>query len=300
MSGENITILTPAYNRAERLEKLYCSLKEQTLSGFVWLIVDDGSKDNTAELVKVWQEEGAVPIEYIHKENGGKHTALNLGITRIKSELTFIVDSDDYLPSDAIELIMNYHDKYREKKLENRLCGYSFLRYYSDGTVNTAYFPENEKIDTYLQVRINGGIGGDKAEVFYTEIIKKYPFPVFQGEKFLPEDVVWMQMSEKYNMVHINECVYYCDYLEGGLTKTGRRMKIKSPKGMCLRSKIYLNNEKVCLKVKIKMMLLYIIYGRTSGEKWISLYREVQCKGLYALSFLPGMALFVFWKLKYK
>ena len=300
MSGESITILTPAYNRAERLEKLYWSLREQTLSGFKWLIIDDGSKDNTAELVGAWQEETRVPIEYIYKENGGKHTALNLGIARIKSELTFIVDSDDYLPSNAIEIIMNYHNEYREKKLKSSLCGYSFLRYYSNGQVNTAYFPENERIDSYLQVRINGDIGGDKAEVLYTEILKKYPFPVFSGEKFLPEDVVWMRMSEKYNMVHINECIYYCDYLEGGLTKTGRRMKIKSPKGMCLRSKIYLNNEEVRLKVKVKMMFLYIIYGHASGESWISLCREVQCKGLYALSFLPGIVLSFLWKLKYK
>ncbi len=300
MSGEYITILTPAYNREERMEKLYCSLKEQTLKVFQWLIIDDGSEDNTAQTVKIWQEEGKIPIEYIYKENGGKHTALNLGISLIESELTFIVDSDDYLPSDAISIIMDYHNKYSERKNKDRLCGYSFLRYYSDGKVNTAYFPEDEKVDSYLQVRINGGIGGDKAEVFYTEALKKFPFPVFRGEKFLPEDLVWMQMSEEYNMVHINQCVYYCDYLEGGLTRTGRKMKIRSPKGMCLRSKIYLDNKDVRLKVKIKMMILYIIYGHEAGEGWRTLCQGVRYKGLYVFSLLPGIAAYWLWKIKYK
>ena len=229
---EKITVITPTYNRGDMLERLYRSLLGQTAKDFCWLVVDDGSGDGTEALVKRWSEENKIKICYQKQENGGKHRALNAGIRRIESPLTFIVDSDDYLPEDSIRIILEYHNKFAGTP---GICGYSFLRFYSNGEVNTAYFPINEEIDTYLKVRINGGIGGDKAEVFFTDVLKEYPFPEFRGEKFMPEDTVWMMMSEKYAMVHINECVYISDYLEGGLTRSGRRMKIYSPKGMMLR-----------------------------------------------------------------
>lgn len=287
---ELITIITPTYNREKYLEKLYVSLKEQTCKSFRWILVDDGSTDNTKQLVNGYiSEKNDFKIQYIYQDNGGKHTALNRAIDLVETELIFIVDSDDYLPEDSIQKIVQYHDKYKEQKEVYSLCGYSFLRCHADGSVNTAYFSENEMIDSYRNVRINGNIGGDKAEVFYTDILKKYPFPFFEGERFLPEDIVWMQMSGPYNMVHINENIYTCDYLDEGLTKTGRKMKIKSPRGMVLRSKIYLNDKDVCLKVKIKMMLLYIIYGKYAEINNESLYSEINNKLLYIILYIPAV-----------
>lgn len=288
-----ITILTPTYNRKKTLGKLYSSLLKQTEKDFSWFIVDDGSTDGTEELVEEWKREKEIDIFYQRQENGGKHRALNAGIKEIKSCLTFIVDSDDYLPEDSIRIILEYHGRYADTP---EICGYSFLRFYSDGKVNTAYFPQNEEIDTFLQVRINGGIGGDKAEVFFTDLLKQYPFPEFPGEKFLPEDIVWMRMSEKYRMVHINECVYICDYLEGGLTKSGRRMKARSPKGMMLRSKIYLENEEVCFKVKIKMQVLYIIYSRFAGISRKEAAAGLSKKGLFYLLYLPSIIIQKKWE----
>ncbi|MCM1143988.1 MAG: glycosyltransferase family 2 protein [Blautia sp.] len=290
-----ITIITPTYNRAKLLPKLYQSLLEQTNHDFEWMVIDDGSQDDTKELMRSYLEEGAIKVSYEKQANAGKHTALNRGIAQITSELTFIVDSDDYLPPDAVDIILSYHRQYRRTP---NLCGYSFLRCHADGQVNTAYFPEDEKIDTYLAVRINGNIGGDKAEVFYTDILKQYPFPVYEGEKYMPEDVVWMRMSGPYQMVHINQNVYICDYLDGGLTRTGRKMKILSPRGMMLRSQVYLENKDVCLKVKCKMMLLYQIYGRFAGVGNGKLWAGVRNKGLWLLSYLPGALLYSMWKKK--
>lgn len=291
-----ITIITPTYNRADLLSKLYKSLSEQTNQDFEWLVVDDGSRDRTEEVVQGFILEGVVKISYEKQDNAGKHTALNRGIARITSELTFIVDSDDHLPPDAVDVILSYHRKYRGTP---NLCGYSFLRCHSDGRVNTAYFPENEKIDTYLEVRINGNIGGDKAEVFYTELLKQYPFPVYEGEKYMPEDVVWMRMSGPYQMVHINRNIYICDYLEGGLTQTGRRMKIHSPRGMMLRSRIYLENKDTCLKVKVKMMLLYIIYGHFAGLSGKELRAGVGHRLLWLVCYPPALLLYRIWKKNY-
>lgn len=294
-----LTILTPAYNRAQLLPGLYESLLCQTNRDFEWFVMDDGSEDETGSLIGQYRAEGKLKIIYEKQENGGKHRALNRAIQQIDSELTFIVDSDDYLPANAVEIILSYHAKYADKKDAEKLCGYSFLRCHSDGRVNTAYFPEDEKIDTYLAVRINGNIGGDKAEVFFTDILKQYPFPEYEGEKYMPEDVVWMRMSGPYRMVHINQNVYICDYLEGGLTNTGRRMKIHSPKGMVLRSKIYLDSNEVCLRVKIKMMLLYIIYGHFAQYTNKKLFGEVKEKVLWLSCFLPGVVLYKKWRREY-
>lgn len=289
---KSITILTPTYNRAAYLPRLFESLKAQTNRDFLWLVVDDGSEDDTENLIASYGQQG-VELRYIRQENGGKHTALNRGIAEIQSELTFIVDSDDYLPENAVETVPAYHEKYRGTP---GLCGYSFLRCHGDGRVNTAYFPSDELIGSYAQVRINGGIGGDKAEVFYTEILKKYPFPVFSGEKFMPEDTVWMQMSGPYQMVHMNKNIYYCDYLEGGLTNTGRRMKVHSPRGMILRSKVYLDDPAIRMKVKVKMMLLYQVYGRFAGLSARELRRDTGEKALWYLCKAPAFIIWLVWR----
>ena len=293
---KKITILTPSYNRAHTLPALYESLLKQDTDVFEWLVVDDGSTDATRKLVEGWQGEGKISIRYLHKQNGGKHTALNEGIRLIESELTFIVDSDDWLPENAVEIILQYHEKYREME---GLCGYSFLRFYPDGKVNDAFYPQDEWIDTYINARINAGIAGDKAEVFFTDVLKRYPFPVYEGEKFVPEDLVWVQMSGPYKMVHINRCVYISDYLEGGLTRSGKRMKIHSPKAMTERARLYLNDESVNKKTKCKMILLYVIYGHFAQYSEKKLANDLNRKVWYIAGFVPGTVLYLVWKYKY-
>ena len=293
-----LTILTPTYNRSTTLPRLFESLKEQTVQSFVWMVVDDGSQDGTGELVEGWKKEAEFPLICLYQENGGKHSALNRGISRIETELTYIVDSDDYLPDDAVEIILNYHEKYREAE---GLCGYSFLRCYPDGRVNEACFPEDEKTDTYINARINGGIAGDKAEVFYTRILKQFPFPVYEGEKFVPEDLIWVQMSGPYRMVHINRCTYISEYLEGGLTRSGKRMKIKAPRAMTERARIYLNHPEVNGKTKCKMALLYVIYGHFAGCSGRQLMEGLnsRSRGWYAAGYVPGTILYLLWRRKY-
>lgn len=293
---KKITILTPAYNRAHTLPVLYESLLKQTVDDFEWLLVDDGSTDETQKLAESWKKEGRLAMQYLYKSNGGKHTALNEGIRRITSELTFVVDSDDWLPGDAVEIILKFHEKYKGMK---GLCGYSFLRFYPDGRVNDSLYPKDEWIDTYVNARINAGIAGDKAEVFYTEILKQYPFPVYEGEKFVPEDLIWVQMSGPWKMVHINQCVYISEYLEGGLTRSGKRMKIHSPKAMTERARIYLNEDTVNLKTKCKMCLLYIIYGHFAGFRERELVDGLKQKLWYAAGLIPGMLLFFLWRCRY-
>ena len=299
-----LTILTPTYNRQKCLPRLYNSLLAQSNRDFQWLVIDDGSTDRTKQMVAGWIAERKIDIVYARKANGGKHTALNYGISMTDDPLLFIVDSDDYLKENAVEVIKAYAEKYSGRKAELKLCGYSFLRAYSDGTINSIRFPGNDIVDTYRNERINRKDTGDKAEVYYTDVLKKYPFPVFAGEKFLPEDTVWIRMSGPYQMVHVNQVIYICDYLEGGLTKTGRYMKVHSPYGMMCRSAAYLNDGGVIVSVRMKMLLLYVIYEYFAGKKE---NRNVPSeeygikKGVvYRLLKIPGFAFYLRWCYKYK
>ena len=319
---ENIvTILTPTYNRRGRLPRLYESLLQQTQKNFEWLIVDDGSTDDTEEEISSWVRENKLCIRYIWKENGGKHTALNRGIREVRTPLTFIVDSDDWLSKDAVETVQDYYEHYcgregadwnRENEASNRLCGFSFLRVGSDGKVNGGKFPVDDHIGTYCDERINAGLLGDKAEVYLTGILQQYPFPVFSGEKFLPEDAIWIRMSGPYQMVHANRRIYICDYLDGGLTKTGRYMKVYSPFGMMYRSAMYLSDHGVCFRARVKMMLLYHIYSGFARERlekgsieeaeYLDFLQRcaVRKNWLYWLLLLPGRMIYYRWRKTYR
>ncbi len=251
-----ITILTPTYNRAYTLKKLYNSLIEQEENNFEWLIIDDGSNDNTKDIVDNFIREEKIKISYYYQKNGGKHRALNKGIELINSELTFIVDSDDYLSKDAIKKINFYYNKYINQK---EICGFSFLRMYDNNEVIGDKYHYNEKIDNYLKCRVNENILGDKAEVFYTQILKEYKFPEFKNERFLSEDVVWIEIAKKYNMVYINYPIYYTEYLNDGLSKNDKKMKFQSPIGSALRGK-KLMYRKIKFKVNLKGAIIYDCY----------------------------------------
>ena len=286
-----ITVLTPTYNRVDDLKKLYKSLINQTNKEFIWFIIDDGSIDNTEQIVADWKKQKKIQINYMKKENGGKHKAINYAIKNIKTELTFIVDSDDYLTNQAIEIIYKYHDKYKNYI---RLCGYSFLRMYPDGKINDKEFPEEEMIGSYIDIRINKDIGGDKAEVWYTQCLREYPFQEFDGEKFLGEDIVWIDMALKYMMVHINIPIYIGDYLQDGLTKNRRLNNIKSPNGCVERAKRLMYKE--CnLKTRIKGALQYTIYSKFANKK--GYIRSIEENTLLvSLFYIPATLLYLKWK----
>lgn len=287
-----VTVLTPTFNRGGRLQSLWNSLQKQTVKDFEWLVVDDGSTDGTKDLITQLQEKSDFPIRYIYKSNGGKHTALNVGIQTICSELTFIVDSDDCVTDDAVESILKIHKKYRS---QNNICGYAFLRAFPDGKVNGKKFDVNEKIGSYIDVRVNGDdTGADKAEVFKTHCLKEFPFPEYPNEKFLGEDLVWVRMARKYEMVHINKAIYVGNYLEDGLTNNRRKHNIASPIGCMHRAEEFMESD-LKTRYRIKGGLQYIVYGRFAGVKVVDLIRKSRHKVLATVCTPGGLFLHSRW-----
>ena len=287
-----ITVLTPTFNRGGGLQSLWDSLQKQTVKEFEWLVVDDGSIDGTKNLITKLQEKSDFPIRYIYKSNGGKHTALNVGIQTICSELIFIVDSDDCVTDDAVESILKIHKKYRS---QNNICGYAFLRAFPDGKVNGKKFDVNEKIGSYIDVRVNGDdTGADKAEVFKTHCLKEFPFPEYPNEKFLGEDLVWVRMARKYEMVHINKAIYVGNYLEDGLTNNRRKHNIASPIGCMHRAEEFMESD-LKTRYRIKGGLQYIVYGRFAGVKVVDLIRKSRHKVLATVCTPGGLFLHSRW-----
>ena len=223
-----LTVFTPTYNRAYIIENLYRSLQRQTCHDFEWLVVDDGSSDNTEELFHAWQqEENPFPIRYFRQENGGKHRAINQGLELAEGELFFTVDSDDYLTEDALEKIICWE---AELPKQEKYCGFAGnLGTAPDVTPNsifeTAYF-DGTALDRY------GTVDGERAMVFYTEIHRKYTYPEFAGEKFMTEAVAWNRMAhDGYKMRFYNDIIWIYEYKEDGLTKAGSKLFLNNPKG---------------------------------------------------------------------
>ena len=295
---KTLAILTPAYNRAYIITKLYESLARQTCDDFTWYIIDDGSTDETEETVKSFSNE-QFNIVYVKKTNGGKHTALNEGLNLIQEELTFIVDSDDYLSDDAVETVVNDWSKYRK---DSTISGLSYYKLYTNGKiVGTQYGHSADFVDTYTNVRVNNAVTGDKAEVYRTDILRAHPFPVFAGEKFLSEAIVWNAISKSgYSLVFISKGIYFCEYLPDGLTSSGRKYRLQNPLGTMEHAKSFLY-RKVRFKYRMKYMLLYTAtrpFAKMSIKE--AFVRLKEYKASFIVCLVPGSLLAYYWKKKYK
>ena len=260
-----VTVFTTTYNRAHLLEHLYESLLTQTNKNFEWLVVDDGSTDNTEELFREWIKEKSFPVRYIKQANGGKHRAINKGVKEANGELFFIVDSDDQLTCDAIDVICSTCNK-------NSIKGAGLCYRKCDITKNKvlgASFPKEGLVASSLELTYRYNILGDKAEIFYTSVLKEFPFPEFVGEKFVPESLVWNRIALKYKMVCYNKPIYLCEYLNDGLSSQFSRLRKENPRAYSLYYKeVFIGkyttfNERLKALIRCAQCCLYILILRT-------------------------------------
>lgn len=254
-----ISILTPTYNRGKLLLTLYESLRNLTFKDFEWLIVDDGSEDDTENYASSWiaynTENSEFSIRYIKKCNGGKHTAVNLGVQEANGELILILDSDDTLPSDSLATIVQYYGQCKSYKDCAGVCG---LMAHHDGTLIGTGFPKEPMYESSLHFRYKDKITvtGDLLEVYKTSVMREFPFPEIINEKFCPESLVWNRIAEKYKLLCFNKVIYYRDYLEDGLTSKIVRIRMKSPIASTMTYAEMLDYD-ISLKWKVKSAINY-------------------------------------------
>ena len=230
-----LTVFTPAYNRAHTLPRTYESLCQQKCKDFIWLIVDDGSQDNTAELVRLWQaRDNGFEIRYIYKENGGMHTAHNTAYEHIDTELNTCIDSDDKLAPDAVEKILRKWDQVKDQGY----AGIIGLDADFEGKIIGKGFPEGLTETTVVGYYAAGG-SGDKKLVYRTDIINQYPpYPVFEGEKYVSLAYKYRLIDQTYKMAVLDEVLCNVEYLPDGSSGTMWKQYLKNPRGFAFWRKI--------------------------------------------------------------
>jgi len=222
-----ITVYTPTYNRGYCLNKLYESLLRQTNKNFDWLIVDDGSIDNTKELVMSWIKDNKIDIKYIYQENAGKMHALNVAYERINAELNVCVDSDDFLVDEAIDLILTKWKAIRDNK---QLAGLVGLDRFEDGKLVGTNFPENIKTAKYREFETKYNIKGDKKFVYRTDIVHDTAkYPMIDGEKFPALGYLYRLIDQNYDLYLLNTVLCVVEYLDDGISKNKFTQFKKSP-----------------------------------------------------------------------
>lgn len=235
-----VFIFTPTYNRVENLKKLYESLRKQTCKEFIWLIVDDGSNDGTEFYIRQLQSENIFDIVYLKKENGGKHTAYNLALDYMGGEgWHMVVDSDDWLDSTAVECIIKDISSLQAGKLGVVYPKYSL-------TEELRWLPEKVTEVNIPDIKLKYGISVETAILIRNSLIGNIRFPFFEGEKFLSEEIFYIELAKLGSFKVSSSKIYYYEYLQSGLTKNLFRLWLQNPNGVFLllksREEFVMNN----------------------------------------------------------
>ena len=279
-----ITVFTPAYNRAHTLPRTLESLKNQNNKSFKWLIIDDGSTDNTKELVNQWlKEDYGFEIKYIYKENGGMHTAHNEAYRNIDTELNVCIDSDDCLADDAINKILTFWDSHEHENyagiigLDSDLSGKIIGKDFDD-------LKETTLSGYYAQ-----GGNGDKKLVYRTDIINKYPeYPVFEGEKYVGLNYKYILVDQDYKLLVLNDILCNVEYQQDGSSNSMWKQYYRNPKGFAFLRKFYMQYN-TSFKRNIMDAIHYVSSSKLAGNKH---YIKESPKKLLTIIMIPFGYLF--------
>lgn len=269
-----LTIFTPTYNRGYILPKLYESLCQQTSNDFVWLVIDDGSTDNTKVLFDKWVQEDYIKINYVYQDNAGKMFAHNRAVMMAETELFMCVDSDDLLSSPTaiednlkfwtLQKSQNFYGIISLEKVSGvisykRICGMSSNK---NPLYNNKQFPASLYCSSLMGL-YESGFSGDTTLMFITEVLKKYPFPEIEGEKFIPESISYDKIDQKYKLILFPYYSQLCEYRSDGYTQNMLSWILKYPRGMRMS---YNQNVELKKNTRIKDEIRYIALSLLIGD----------------------------------
>lgn len=252
-----LTVFTPAYNRADLLPRCYESMKRQTRKDFIWMVIDDGSTDNTEALVKGWIADTVdFTVEYYRKENGGLHTAYNEAIAHIETPLCVCIDSDDFMPDDAVEKILGFW----AEKGSDKVAGIVGLDFDLEGKCIGDPLPEQETVNLIdLLIGKYPIVNGDRTNVIRTELYKKFaPMPIFPGEKNFNPHYMHLQISQEFDFLVLNENLRFVDYQPGGMSNSMWKQYRNSPNSFAEIRKLYMTFPGTGFKFRFKNAIHYV------------------------------------------
>ena len=293
MKIPSLTVFTPAYNRAHTIGRTYESLCRQTCKDFEWLVVDDGSQDNTRQLVEGWIEDNKIPIRYIYQENQGMHGAHNTAYNNINTELNTCIDSDDYMPDDAVETIIKL---WKEKGAE-KYAGIVGLDYADGGGLIGTEFPEGMK-ETTLNGFYSQGGSGDKKLVYRTDVIQQYPeYPRFGDERYFSLGYKYLLIDQDYQLLTVNKPLVIVDYQQDGSSYNMYRQYWTNPQGFMFLRKEHMRYY-TSLKDRLRSCVHYVSHCIRAGKK-TELFNN-PCPILTFIAIPFGVALYYLTKYKVK
>ncbi len=282
---KTLTIFTPTYNRIQTLRRTYNSLCQQTCKDFEWLVIDDGSIDNTAEIVNQWISTADFPIRYIYQENQGMHGAHNTAYNNIFTELNTCIDSDDFMPYDAVDAIISFWKKNRNDKY----AGFIGLDQREDGSIIGTVFPD-DMTETTLQGFYSNGGKGDKKLVYRTDIIKQYPeYPIFEGERYVGLAYKYMLIDQDYKLLTLNKALVTVEYQPDGSSNMMWKQYWNNPKGFA-----FFRKTEMVVAPSLKRRIISSIHYVSSSiiSKNRRFIKESPKKLLTILAIIPGAALY--------
>lgn len=289
MSNKRITVFTPTYNRAHMIINLYQSLQRQTVRDFEWLVIDDGSTDNTEILFKgIIKKNNEFKIRYYKKNNGGMHTAYNVAYRLIKTELNVCIDSDDYMPDDAIETILKIWDMNNK----DDLAGIIGLNATYEGDIIGTNMPKDVYCCTFTELFHKYHAKGDKKVVYRTDVINNVPeYPEFEGEKKVPNGYKYILVDREYKMLLLDKILCHVEYQSDGLGRTIYKQYFESPRGYAEYRKLQMKYT-YNLKGKIKACMHYIL-----NSIWLKNSRyiiESPCRIMTLITTPLGVLFFIY------
>lgn len=283
MKKKTLTVFTPAYNRASTLHLGYEALLRQTCKDFVWLIVDDGSTDDTRRLVEGWMAEGKLDIRYVYQENQGMHGAHNTAYRLIETELNTCIDSDDFMPDDAVEKIITF---WRENG-SDKYAGLIGLDADFKGKLIGTAFPDECRETTLGGFYANGG-RGDKKMVYRTDVIRRYPeYPLFEGEKYVSLGYKYQLIDQDYTLLTLNEVLVKVEYRQDGSSMNMFRQYVRNPRGFAFIRTVSMRLAPTARRRFVEAVH-YVADSLLAGNRRFIV--ESPRKALTTMAIVPGLA----------
>lgn len=286
---KTLGIITTTYNRGYCIHQVYESLLRQNSKDFMWLVIDDGSTDNTKQLIQSYMDQNLIEIEYIYQENKGMTGARNTAYQHIKTEINTIIDSDDWLVEDAVEKIIEF---WNQNKAEG-IAGIIALNRTVQGKIIGTEFPKGIQKCTYTDLFDKYQSKGDKKLIYRSDITRLYPYPEIEGEKFFPASYKFRLIDLDYQMLLMNEVVCTVDYNQDSMSFN----KINQYRS-CAKGFSFFRNEMMRIsnnhKFIIKQSIHYIAESKLAGNKH---YIKESAKKWYTVICFPvGISLYFFLK----